>query len=275
MSSKREGAKNELLETNIKQKSFYNKSPEKRKLNIIMRAWRNARRNMYFLLHQSGIWEDIYAQQKEWLGDLSEKKVLDFGCYEGNMLSTYLAANCKEYVGLDLSEKALTNLDITFQKKGLTNYKLISADILSDSFQENEFDVIYAQGVLHHFNPISVILPVLQEKLSDSGMIVSIDPLRTSLLTNMVRSVYHPFRIDKEWEWPFTKKTIDEIGDFFTISQMQGFMGAAKWSIPLAIVNKNIAIKATKALHGNDRQKANKIGRSLYGCLQLSMCLKK
>ena len=208
-------SKQRILEVNTEQKEFYEQLPQWNKLNPVMHAWRVARRRMYFLLQEAGIWDDIFSLQKEWMGDLSDKKVLDFGCYEGNALSAYLASNCRSYVGVDLSEDALKRLEASFQARGITNYKLYASDILADSFEERDFDIIYAQGVLHHFNPISALLPVLTEKLRDSGIVVSVDPLQTSLLTQIVRGAYHPFRVDKAWEWPFTKQTITEIKRFF------------------------------------------------------------
>ena len=109
--------RDKLIGANKEQKKIYNIDSSARKLNFIMKAWRTARRNMYYLLDTAGIWGDIYSLHKQWMGDLSGKKVLDFGCYEGNALSAYLASHSGKYVGVDLSENALARLDNYFQEK--------------------------------------------------------------------------------------------------------------------------------------------------------------
>lgn len=267
--------KNRILELNEKQRSFYNTASDKRDFNVVMEAWRRARRNMYFLLNESGIWHDVYSLQKEWMGDLSGKKVLDFGCYAGNALSGYLASHAEEYWGIDLSDKALASLEMYFRERNITGARLQAVDILSDEFSEKDFDIIYAQGVIHHFNPIDVVLSVLQKKLKVGGRVITLDPQQTTFLTRSVRAIYHPFRVDKEWEWPFTRRTYSSIRRYFDIIQIRGFMGLSKWAIPLAVLNKRLATNLAATLHKKDFSEATREGPALWRCMQVIMCWEK
>jgi SAM-dependent methyltransferase len=267
--------RDELVALNKEQAQFYDTPHVQRPLNNIMKLWSLLRRRMYFLMQNSGIWSDVYAFQKEWIGDLNGKKVLDFGCYDGNALSGYLATNAASYLAVDLSKPALDRLMQYFENKGIKGARVQCVDVLSKDFTESGFDIIYAEGVLHHFNPIVVLLPVLSEKLAPGGRIISLDPLQTSLLTRSVRAIYHPFRCDKEWEWPFTHDTFAVIRKHFTINKIQGVIGYSKWAIPVAFFHKEAAVRLAKYLHGKDIASAGTERRPLWGCMQVVMCLEK
>ena len=270
-----EKKKIDLIELNEEQAHFYNTPKTERKYNAVMKMWLVVRRRMYHLMNNSKVWDDVYALQKEWMGDLSNKKVLDFGCYEGNALSFYLAENAASYLGIDLSKRALQSLGENFEKLGIKNARLQCVDVLSSDFRESDFNIVYAQGVLHHFNPIDVLLPVLHKKLVPKGKIVSLDPLQTSFLTKSVRLVYHPFRSDKKWEWPFTTNTFASIKKYFNPVGIQGVMGYSKWAIPIAFLHKEIAVKVFRKLHSKDMALSKNENRHLWRCMQVAMCLEK
>jgi 2-polyprenyl-3-methyl-5-hydroxy-6-metoxy-1,4-benzoquinol methylase len=265
----------ELLKINIEQTKFYNINSKNRKYNLAMNLWLIPRRRMYAILKESGINRSMYSTQQNWLGDFRGKKVLDFGCYSGNSISYKMAASADYYCGIDLSEPAVKELKKELNKRGCKNAKVMVVDILSKEFQENDFDIVYAQGVLHHFKYVEVILKKLQTIVKPGGIIVTCDPLNTALTSRIVRNIYHRYRIDKDWEYPFNGKTFVKMREYFDIAKVQGFMGYAKWSIPFAMVNKEFGIRLAKNFHKFDLNFANKIGKDLWRCLQLVMCLRK
>jgi 2-polyprenyl-3-methyl-5-hydroxy-6-metoxy-1,4-benzoquinol methylase len=273
MEKRQVSRQDELLDLNKQQAIFYNTPAPERKLNFIMKCWRTLRRRMYFLMEKSGIWEDIYSLHKQWIGPLEGKKVLDFGCFDGNTLSDYLAANAGSYLGVDLSHEALLRLQAHFEEANIASARVQCVDVLSPEFTETGFDVIYAQGVLHHFKPIDLILQLLQKKLAPGGRIVTLDPLQTSFLTRSVRAIYHPFRVDREWEWPFTRETFAIIERYFYIAQLQGVVGYSKWAIPFAFINRNIAIRIGKLLHDKDLHLATTQKIYLWNCMHVAMVL--
>jgi 2-polyprenyl-3-methyl-5-hydroxy-6-metoxy-1,4-benzoquinol methylase len=266
---------NEILMINKKQKTFYN-SPGNIKINnIIMKIWSKARRPMYSLMWHSGISRKVFLMELDWMDDLSEKRVLDFGCFSGNELSVHLAKNSKYYLGIDLSDVAINQLREKMARENINNPNVKVIDILSPDFKENNFDIIYAEGVIHHFKHINTILSTLSNKLSPGGRVVTFDPMQTAISSRIIRALYHPFRSDKEWEFPFTRSTFNSIQKYFNIVGVQGIMGCSKWSIPMAYINKNIALKMIKYLHQKDLRKATKIGPGLWKCLHVSMCWSK
>ena len=265
----------ELRKINIEQTKFYTLDSKKRKYNIAMNLWLIPRRKMYAILNESGINKDMYRTQLDWIGDVNGKKVLDFGCYSGNSISYKMAKFADYYLGIDLSEPAITELKNELNKRGSKNAKLMVVDILSKDFKEKDFDIVYAQGVLHHFKYIEVILKKLQKIIKPGGIIVTCDPLNTALTSRIARRIYHRYRIDQEWEWPFTDKTFTKIRDYFDITKVQGFMGYSKWSIIFAMVNRNFGVKLSRKLHEYDLKLANKFGNDLWRCLQLVMYLEK
>ena len=265
----------ETLEINEEQKIFYNKSLGEKKKPLLMKYWSILRKPMYSLMWHSGIWKDLFNKQLEWMGDLKNKKVLDFGCYSGNDLSIHMAENCKYYLGIDLSDVAIKKLKEKIANKNIKNAEARAIDILSPEFKENNFDIIYAQGVLHHFKHMDVILYTLSDKLSPSGVVITFDPMQTAITSKIIRALYHPHRTDKEWEFPFTKYTFKNIEKYFYINAVQGVMGYSKWCIPIAFFNYNLALNLTKYSHKKDLKEATKIGYGFWKCMHVSMCWTK
>ena len=76
------------MDLNERQSEFYNS----KKKNLPTRLWSYFRNGTLNQLRKDlGVEKEIYELHKKWFGDLSKKKVLDLGCYEGNSLSIYLA----------------------------------------------------------------------------------------------------------------------------------------------------------------------------------------
>ena len=182
-------SKESIIETNIKQAEFYNTKNK----NSVTLLWSTLRNGILNNIRKTvGVKDQAYLLHKEWFGDLSNKKVLDLGCFSGNYWSMFLAENSKEYLAIDLSEVGISKL-----KKRLVNIPNANAetiDFLSAEFKENEYDLIYAYGVLHHFENTENLINRLNDKLAVNGQIISYDPLETSLPIKIVRTLYRPFQ---------------------------------------------------------------------------------
>jgi SAM-dependent methyltransferase len=86
----------------------------------------------------------------------------------------------------------LSHVAIEKLKQRIVNFpnaRAISVDFLSEDFTENEFDLIYAYGVLHHFPTIPILISKLNEKLANHGQIISYDPLETSWPIKLLRKL--------------------------------------------------------------------------------------
>lgn len=264
--------KEEIIEINIKQKEFYNHT----KKNIPTKIWFYLReRTLKKIRKDIGVLNQSYDLHKVWFGDLKDKKVLDLGCFAGNHWSPYLAENSKRYVGLDLSDIAIERLSKKIEN--FPNAEAIAADFLSDNFVEKDFDIIYAYGVLHHFQNLDVLIAKLDEKLASKGVIISYDPLETSLPIKFIRVLYRPFQSDKEWEWPFTKKTYFKFAKTFNILERRGLLGKSKWYflinlMPFSDEKKQII---GKKWHQDDWNLSSTSDTHLFKCMHLTMLMEK
>ncbi|MCG9973041.1 class I SAM-dependent methyltransferase [Christiangramia crocea] len=257
---------------NQRQREFYNT----KKKNAATRIWsyfRNGALNR--IKKRIGVEHDIYELHKAWFGDLSNKKVLDLGCFAGNSLSFYLAQNSREYLGIDLSPIGIDNLSQRILKIPGARAEVI--DFLSEGFKEKDFDLIYAYGVLHHFKDVDELISKLKEKLSNGGEIVSHDPLQTSLPIKLIRSIYRPFQSDKDWEWPFSKKTYYKFEEAFEIRGRRAVLGKAKWSVfaNLLPVSEEKKINKAKLWHREDWEMSAHSDKHMFTCMHLSLHMVK
>lgn len=261
-----------ILETNKKQKEFYNNI----KQNFFTKIWAKFRNGILNKIKKNiGVNDQAYVLHKQWFGDLSNKKVLDLGCFAGNYWSTYLAEHSKQYIGIDLSDVAIAKLNERLHK--FPNAKAEAVDFLSDEFAEKDFDLIYAYGVLHHFENTNILIDKLNEKLAKNGEIISYDPLETSLPIKIIRTIYRPFQSDSEWEWPFTKKTFYKFQQAFDIVERRGILGKSKWIalLNIAPISEEKKKQTGKRWHNEDWGNSKTSDTVLFSCMHLTMLMKK
>lgn len=232
-----EDKKRAMLEINVAQAAYYNETDgglTSKRNGFATNLWRKMRQRALVTVSDAQR-AKVYEAHKTWLGDLSEKKVLELGSGHGCPLTHYLATNAREYHALDLSQK-----EIDLLKAGLPKGVEMVAhvvDFLSDEFKERDFDVIYAHSVLHHFKHVDVILDRIGEKLSSNGTVISYDPLQVWLPIRLLRAAYRPFQTDADWEYPFTRAVCNQIATKFEIIDQFGVFNRAKWAMILGILN--------------------------------------
>lgn len=262
----------ERAAVNQRQQEFYNT----KKKNLPTRIWSYFRNGALNRIKKSiGVEKEIYDLHVTWLGDLSNKKVLDLGCFAGNSLSWYLAKESDRYLGIDLSSKGIERLSRRLEK--IPGAKVEVMDFLSPNFKEKEFDIIYAYGVLHHFKNVDELIIRLQEKLKPNGVIISHDPLQTSIPINIIRKIYRPFQSDKDWEWPFSKKTYYKFAEAFEVAERRAVLGKAKYAAVLNLVpySQKKRIERIKAWHKEDWERSKESDSYMFSCMHLSMLMKK
>ena len=262
----------DTLKKNEKQKEFYNK----KKKSLPSKIWSLLReKSLKNIRKELGILEQSYELHKQWMGDLSGKKVLDLGCYAGNNLSRYLATNCGEYIGLDLSDVAITRLNEKL--KDIPHARGVAQDFFSEDFSEENFDLIYAYGVLHHFKNVDNLIAKLDEKLALNGQIISYDPLETSYPIWFIRKLYRPFQSDAAWEWPFTRKTVRKYDRSFNVLEKRAVLGKSKWYFiyNMLPISKEKKLKWGRQAHKKDWERSAKSNAYLFKCMQLNMLMQK
>lgn len=264
-----------VLETNKRQKEFYN-STDKKKKNLPTRIWSFLRNGLLSDYRKNFDLKDrVYDEHIIWFGNLEDKKVLDLGCLRGNALSLYLAENAKQYIGIDLSNNAIDDLQKKIDNADCKNAKAIAVDFLSPEFVEKDFDLIYAYGVLHHFEDFDILVNKLNEKLAEGGIIISYDPLQTSLPIKILRSLYRPFQSDKDWEWPFSKQTLKKLDSSFNILEKRGILGKSKYGIPLNFLPLSNGYKTKKVSKMIEQDWNVNSWKGIHSCMHLTLKLQK
>lgn len=110
------------------------------------------------------------------LGNLHGKRVLDFGCGEGD-LTTLLAGMGAIVTGVDISPdlirlaKEQCRLDMTDK-----NVRFEIRDLSENPFENDTFDFAVCNAVLHHID-IEKILPNIIESLCDNGVVIMVEPV--------------------------------------------------------------------------------------------------
>lgn len=264
--------KEDQREINKRQTEFYQSFQK----NFATRLWYAVRNGILTDFRKSLGTESLIVElHREWIGELAEKKVLDLGCFQGNSLSIHLAKNSSKYIGIDLSEPAIAHLNK--QLKDIPTAKAIAVDFLSEEFQEKEFDLIYAYGVLHHFKDVDKLIQKLNDKLTTGGRIISYDPTATSKPVWLLRKLYRPFQTDKDWEWPFTERTIVKFEEAFEILDRRGILGKSKWFFLLNLLNLSEEKKKKKGeqWHEEDWEQSRFSRKRFLNCMQVSLLMQK
>ena len=82
--------------------------------------------------------------------DLNQLKLLDQGCGGGRYTTAWKLLGVKEAVGLDFSEIGLLDAEFRVKSANLKNISFITGSVLDMPFENESFDIVFSNGVLHH-----------------------------------------------------------------------------------------------------------------------------
>ncbi|MEM6822085.1 MAG: class I SAM-dependent methyltransferase [Verrucomicrobiota bacterium] len=210
----------QMIELNKRQSSFYDSVcsasdySENLSTNSITRLWASLRNAQIRATEKAGLKKVKRAKHLEWVQQSSGKRFLELGCFTGSDLTMDLAHQATSFVAVDLSPLALRDLEEKLKKQDLFDKcELVVGDILEVPLSET-FDVIYAHGVLHHFEDPEPVFAKIHSWLSPHGRLILTEPLAINPFYRIMRSIYRPFQGDREWEWPFTRNTVNTLEKF-------------------------------------------------------------
>jgi SAM-dependent methyltransferase len=144
--------------------------------NIIAQNWMRHREMGAFLRSVVG-----ELEERKRAGDADGLRVLDLGCGDGSMAAEGLVSRrVASYVGVDLSEEALTKL---MGREGLGSARRTICGSIPEEFPKisgESFDLVIASYSLHHFvsSVKEGILREIHRLLSRDGCFVWIDIYR-------------------------------------------------------------------------------------------------
>jgi SAM-dependent methyltransferase len=276
-----------MITLNKQQKDFYESRFEANEqegaldkepaANLMTNTWTSLRRGLQHAGRAAGVQERVYELHRSWMQDLAGDSVLDLGCFDGNPLSLWIAERCASYTGVDLSAQAIEALERKLRAQGYAHAHAIAQDFLVTQFPEEHFDLVYAHSVLHHFEDLDVALAELHRILKPGGRVISVDPLMTEPLNRIARTLYRPMQSDRQWEWPFTRRTFDTIGRYFDVVDMQGLQGMVKIGYPLQTVPRlaGFGLYLSRLGQGFDNRFARRPNLPFFLCWQATLLLRK
>jgi ubiquinone/menaquinone biosynthesis C-methylase UbiE len=141
-----------------------------------------AAKNFYELGFKSIIFNDLLEK----IGDLTNKKVLDFGCGSG-WQSKIFAGKGADVWAFDISEEAAKQANQLVNKLHLSNkvhVHQMAAEKLS--FQSNKFDMVIGNAILHHLD-VKLALDEIHRILRRGGKAYFLEPLGHNPLVNLYR----------------------------------------------------------------------------------------
>lgn len=150
------------------------------------------------------------------------RRVLEIGCASGADAVKY-ASNAKSYVGLDLSNEAISNA----RALGLGNAEFICTDGHHLPFPKESFDCVIVNSLLHHLD-LSQSFREICRVLMHDGLLIFREPLGTNALFQLYRK-YTPGARTAD-ERPFTFKDIALMKQYFSLEQVQWFGFLTIWS---------------------------------------------
>lgn len=203
------------------------------KANALTKIWASLRYRQQSAFTKSGLDTIKTNFHQRWIDKKIGGDMLEIGCFNGSLASWPLIEAAGNYVGIDLSIKAIENLNDKIFKAGLSSKaKAFATDFLLID-NKKKYDLIFAHGVLHHFENPEPLFSKISEILKNDGVLIITEPSTVNRTFKLIRSLFRPFQSDAEWEWPFTKNTVSIIESKF--KAIDGF-GWGRRSIYLSIL---------------------------------------
>lgn len=208
---------------------------------FITNVWTRIRKNIQSFDESLQLDEAYNNLHREWVSDFDSGFTIDLGCFSGNPLSLELAAAAEKYIGVDLAPSAIAELQAKLDDAGLANASAISGDFFELGIPDDSVDLVYARGVLHHFEDPQKIADEVFRILKPGGAVVSLDPLATAPENRLARAIYRPFQSDAAWEWPFDRRSLEILDRRFVLDQVRGIRGLSKAGLVLSSLGARTA----------------------------------
>ncbi len=151
----------------------------------------------------------------DFLGNLREKKVLEYGCGLGEV-STLLARSGANVVTFDLSPKSIiTSRQRAKLNKADANIQFAVAAGENIPYADESFDFIFGRAILHHLEA-DLGWSEISRVLKPGGKAVFVEPMGMNPILNFVRDhVTYPHKNPRGADHPLTYSDIHTWGQGF------------------------------------------------------------
>lgn len=124
------------------------------------------------------------------------KYVLEFGCGPGHN-AFFLARYAEKLVAIDISDYAIKTAAEYAKKEGLTNLEFREMDAESMEFEDETFDLIFGNSILHHLDVEKSYTEIVRV-LKPGGRAVFYEPLGHNIFINLYRRATPEMRTEDE-----------------------------------------------------------------------------
>lgn len=119
-------------------------------------------------------WCEYWAAEKYFKGKIPFENALSiccgFGEVERRLARLGIARNI---TGIDIAPGAIEEAIKRAEAERLTNIQYLVSDINRDNLPENKYDLIWANGALHHIKDLNRVVPMLYRALKSGGCLIA------------------------------------------------------------------------------------------------------
>ena len=182
------------------------------------------------------LWDKVRADEintitVELISPTKDKRILEIGCGIGG--SAPLISECKEFVGTDLSEIAVSQANQEFANK--PNFRFVPMDAMDLKFDDKQFDIVLAREVIEHLPEPHRAIKEAFRVLKPNGLFLVTSPNRDSLHLRVNRMLgYADFTCSFDHIKEYTFREAEEMlrKEGFTIKDTRGIFLLPYWGIP-------------------------------------------
>lgn len=182
--------------------------------------------------HLKGKMDDRHIRILTWAAengmstDLSNKRVLDIGCWTGGMSLLLYAMGEPYLVVIEEVRKYARAVEYLRKSFGLKNMTVIPKSLYELHPTVGSFDLINFSGVLYHITDPVVALQIISSLLKIGGMLI----LETAVHVSKAPILYYQGPgLNKDWAWnwffpsmPFIEQALKDVGIEISVSKVGG-----------------------------------------------------
>jgi SAM-dependent methyltransferase len=145
-----------------------------------------ARGNYELVRRYAGSYRSIHEQLAKWLDIRAGERVLDVGCFTGDLLEI-LAARGADVNGVELQREAV---DIANERLG--GGRVFQASVFGNEFPPGPYDVITMMGLIEHVLDPRAMIRRARQMLAPDGRLYLQTPNADSLIARLMRGSWPP-----------------------------------------------------------------------------------
>ena len=172
--------------------------------------------NLVNIIEQfNGVTSPEYKKAVEFLGKITNKKILILGCGLGEE-AIYLGLKKGKITAIDISSEMLKFTEKLARKYNVNNIKFYKMSAEKMNFKDNSFDLILGCNILHHVN-IQKTIKEVRRVLRPSGIASFSEPLKYNSIINIYR--FLASNVSTDHEHPLGYEDIENIKRVFPKTQ--------------------------------------------------------